>query len=101
MIVTDDSSIHLGIMAAGTRSRSIVTPDGTSVAAPQITREFADRLAAGAKQSGRAIVKALAIEQERQRPPVPPPPSAARGGWGRIVLRRNTSRVGSNRIVGK
>ena len=101
VIVTDNSSIHLGIMAAGTRSRSIVTPDGTSVAAPQITREFADRLAAGAKQSGRAIVKALAIEQERQRPPVPPPPSAARGGWGRIVLRRNTSRVGSNRIVGK
>jgi hypothetical protein len=78
-----------------------VALDGTSVAAPQITRELADQLAAGAKQSGREIVKALAIEQERQRPPMPPPPSESRGGAGRIVLRRNTSRVGNNRIVGK
>jgi hypothetical protein len=41
MAVSDDSIIHLGILAAGTRSGSVVVMSGTSVAAPQVTREVA------------------------------------------------------------
>jgi hypothetical protein len=98
VVVSDDSSIHQGILAAGTRSRSVVAPNGTSVAAPQITREIADRIAQGDCRSGQEIVRALALDQERLRPATPPPPDRARGGWGRIVLPRNTSRVGNKRI---
>jgi len=98
VVVSDDSSIHQGILAAGTRSRSMVTANGTSVAAPQITREIADRFAQGDCRSGQEIVKALALDQERLRPATPPPPDKARGGWGRIVLPRNTSLVGSKRM---
>jgi hypothetical protein len=98
VVVSDDSSIHQGILAAGTRSRSMVAPNGTSVAAPQITRELADRFAQGDCRSGQEIVRALALDQERQRPATPPPPDRARGGWGRIVLPRNASRVGNKRI---
>jgi hypothetical protein len=94
VVVSDDSSIHQGIFAAGTHSRSMVTPNGTSVAAPQITREIADRLADGDCRGGQEIVKALAIDQERPRPPKP---NESRGGWGRIVLPRNSSRVGGKR----
>jgi len=35
------------MLAAGTRSRSVVAVNGTSVAAPQVTRWIADRMAAG------------------------------------------------------
>ena len=76
----------------------MVAPNGTSVAAPQITREIADRFAQGDCRSGQEIVKALALEQERLRPATSPPADKARGGWGRIVLPRNTSGVGNKRI---
>jgi len=77
----------------------MVFPNGTSVAAPQIARFIADRLAQGDRRNGREIVKALALEQERDRPAMPPRASKSRGGWGRIVLPRNTSRIGGRRIV--
>jgi hypothetical protein len=99
VIASDDSSVHVGILAAATRSRSVVTPNGTSVAAPQVTRAIADRLASGDRRVGRAIIKTLANEQEGLRPPTPPQPSAARGGAGRIVLPRSGSRVAEKRIV--
>src|SRR5207244_7017110 len=51
VLVTDDSSVHQGIFSAGTRSRSIVALNGTSVAAPQITRRLDCRVAAGACRS--------------------------------------------------
>jgi hypothetical protein len=98
-VVTDDSSIHRGIFAAGTRSRSIVAVNGTSVAAPQVTRYLADCLAAGDRRSGREVVTALAKLQESRRPPLPSRPSEERAGSGRIVLPRNGSRVGNRRIL--
>ncbi|WP_424933243.1 S8 family serine peptidase [Amaricoccus macauensis] len=42
---SDDSRVHLGILAAGSHSGSTVSLSGTSVAAPQLTRWVADLLA--------------------------------------------------------
>ena len=38
---SDESYVHQGILAAGTRSGSVVVMNGTSVAAPQIARQIA------------------------------------------------------------
>lgn len=43
--VSDDSEVLDGILAAGSRSGSTVAMNGTSVAAPQVTRWLADELA--------------------------------------------------------
>ncbi|HKQ27963.1 MAG TPA: hypothetical protein VJT77_05140, partial [Burkholderiales bacterium] len=45
--VSDDSSIYNGLLGSGTRSGSIVAINGTSVAAPQITRWLVEQMAAG------------------------------------------------------
>jgi hypothetical protein len=45
MAVGDDSTYCGGVLAAGTRSGSVVAMRGTSVAAPQITRLIADEMA--------------------------------------------------------
>jgi hypothetical protein len=59
MAVSEDSFVHAGVLAAGSRSGSVVAFGGTSVAAPQVARRVADLLAAG--QAGdRAEVQALA-----------------------------------------
>ena len=42
--VSDESRVLRGVLAAGTRSGSVVALDGTSVAAPQATRDIADAL---------------------------------------------------------
>lgn len=47
MTVSDDSRVHAGVLAAGSRSGSVVAMSGTSVAAPQVARAVADNLAAG------------------------------------------------------
>jgi hypothetical protein len=80
-LVSDDSEVHSGVLAAGSRSGSVVAMRGTSVAAPQLTRWIADELAAG-RPADRAAVKAFAILADATLPPPPPPPE--RGGWGRI-----------------
>jgi hypothetical protein len=51
---SDDSLVHLGLRAAGTRSGSVATMNGTSVAAPQVTRWIADQLAEGLAKGGPA-----------------------------------------------
>ncbi len=56
---SDDSLVHAGVLAAGTRSNSVAAIDGTSVAAPQIARRVADLLAAG-RPGGATEVRALA-----------------------------------------
>jgi len=53
---SDDSLVHLGLRAAGTRSGSVATMNGTSVAAPQVTRWIADQLAEGPDKGGAASV---------------------------------------------
>jgi hypothetical protein len=79
---SDDSLVHAGFIAAGSRSGSRVALSGTSMAAPMITRWIADRLAQGAA-SGRQAVKVLAIDGEPPHSDAPPV-SPRRAGWGRI-----------------
>jgi Subtilase family len=57
--VSDDSAVRAGTLAAGTRSGSIAAMNGTSVAAPLITRWIASEFAAG-RAGDRTAVKALA-----------------------------------------
>ncbi len=42
--VSDDSLVHSGVLAAGTRSGSVVAMNGTSVAAPEEAKQIADQL---------------------------------------------------------
>jgi len=83
LAVSDDSRVHSGVLAAGSRSGSTVAISGTSVACPQITRWCADQLATGAP-SDRAAIKQLALAAEGLLPAAAPPLPPGRGGWGRI-----------------
>lgn len=79
MAVSDDSVVHRGRLAAGTRSGSTVTLDGTSVAAPQITRWIAENVA-GTDLPDRSKVESDADPFAGQ--PLPDP----RRGYGRIEM---------------
>jgi hypothetical protein len=83
LLVSDDSKVHAGVIAAGARSGSFVAISGTSVAAPQIARWVANEIAAG--RPGRrddAIAEAELEEASIPKPPAPPLPPE-RGGHGR------------------
>jgi hypothetical protein len=87
LVHSEDSKVHAGVLAAGARSGSAVAMRGTSVAAPQLTRWIADRLAENGA-SGRAAVIDLAVSQEGGLPapqavPLPDGPPLSRSGWGR------------------
>lgn len=79
MAVSDDSVVHRGRLAAGTRSGSTTALDGTSVAAPQITRWIAEKVV-GTNLPGRLEVEAGADPFAEQ--PLPDP----RRGYGRIEM---------------
>jgi hypothetical protein len=79
--VGDDSRVHGGVLAAGTRSGSVVAMDGTSVAAPRITRWISGELAAG-RSGNRSAVMNLASAEEGGASPGP----LERMGAGRIRL---------------
>jgi hypothetical protein len=83
-LVSDDSKVHEGVIAAGSRSGSLVAINGTSVAAPQLTRWVANQLAAG-NPGDRNAVKAQAIVDESGLPATKPPFRPERGGWGRML----------------
>lgn len=86
LLVSDDSSVHAGVLAAGARSGSVVAMTGTSVAAPQLARWVADELAAGRPGDRDAVIAAaMAAEAALPAPPVLPLPPLPedRGGWGR------------------
>jgi hypothetical protein len=51
--ISDDSLVHDGVLAAGTRSGSVIAMNGTSVAAPEATNEIADELAGGPPKAPR------------------------------------------------
>ena len=81
---SDDSRVHAGVLAAGTRSNSVFAMAGTSVAAPQVARLVADNLAVSGL-GDRAMVRIRAAADEGSYglgAPAPPPPE--RGGAGRI-----------------
>jgi hypothetical protein len=82
-----------GVLATGTRSHSTVAINGTSVAAPQVTRRLAELMAAGGSGDRfQAIIEAIAQEISRVAsippliPPLEPVPNVMRGGAGRIEL---------------
>jgi hypothetical protein len=81
-LASEDSKVHVGVLAAGTRSGSTVAMGGTSVAAPQIARWIADEFAAGRPGD----VEALAASQEPFPPNDPRRPPRIRYGAGRIEL---------------
>lgn len=91
MAVSEDSWAHQGVLAAGSRSGSCVAMYGTSVAAPQITRWIAERMAAGQPFDRNAVFQfaqggvAPGYATEANPPPSarPQAPVARRGG-GRI-----------------
>lgn len=84
--VSDDSAGFTGVLGAGTRSGSVVTLQGTSVAAPQIARWVAQQLGKGLP-GGRSAVRNLATTQEANLPAgSTAPPPISRGGAGRIRL---------------
>jgi hypothetical protein len=84
LAASDDSIVHSGVLAAGTRSGSVVALTGTSVAAPQITRMVACLLAEG-KPADRDAIRAIAESEERRTcEHRPPRPCEERGGAGRI-----------------
>jgi hypothetical protein len=78
--VSDDSPALHGVLAAGTRTGSMCAMNGSSVAAPQITRLIAELMTAGIA-SDRMAVQGIA----KLADPVPPLPPE-RGGAGRIPM---------------
>jgi hypothetical protein len=83
MCASEDSRVHRGILAAGSRSGSVVAMGGTSIAAPRATRRIAKWLSEG-KEGDRDRIQQKARDSETpQRPPKPP---AERSGAGRIPL---------------
>ncbi|MBB4040389.1 hypothetical protein GGR34_002042 [Microvirga flocculans] len=86
LAISDNSRVHRGVLAAGTRSGSVVAIGGTSVAAPQVARWCASQLASG-NAGNRASVQALAAQDEAGLPAgTPAVPSPQRGGSGRLRL---------------
>jgi hypothetical protein len=85
--VGEDSKVHRGILAAGSRSGSVVAMGGTSVTAPQITRWIADQLAQRFT-GNRGDLHRYAAAQEPYPAPAPSTPHLPdpRYGAGRIVL---------------
>ena len=108
LAVSEDSPAQYGILAAGTRSGSVCAMDGSSVAAPQMTRWIAKQMATGATKPIWKAVDAMAAAEEANPPPVgtlpgqKPPLPVEREGYGRVAFppivhaknaaRRNTPR---------
>jgi len=86
--VSEDSTVHSGILAAGSRSGSVVAMGGTSATAPQISRWIGEQLAGNPHGADQDAVKQKATDEElayeTANPPVPARPPRERGGCGRI-----------------
>ena len=74
--VSDDSPVRRGILAAGSRSGSRVSLDGTSVATPQAARLLVEEIPA----KDRGTKARAAIRKASGRPSVAPSPSQVGGG---------------------
>jgi hypothetical protein len=82
-LVSEDTSVHQGVLAAGTRSGVCLPMGGTSVAAPRLARWVADQLAQSG-QGGHDDVANQAKQEEAKLPKALPPAAPHRAGWGRI-----------------
>lgn len=88
LAVSDDGHALRGLLAAGPRSGAVLAADGTSVAAPQITRMIADMISAGAIGRGVTVhrtIRRIARRRDALGRFPTPKPSVARGE-GRINL---------------
>jgi hypothetical protein len=83
LTVSDDSIVQSGVLAAGTRSGSVIAMNGTSVAAPLITRWIAGEFAAGRRGNRRSVWK---LAHDKEAALSAPKPSPERGGAGRAPL---------------
>lgn len=110
LAVSDRSHVLPGVLAAGTRSGSVVAMNGTSAAAPQVARLIANEIADAARRNeqpanGRRLVKKIAEEHEtelaeQRQGHVSPRSTCERGGAGRIIrFGRDTMRGMSTREV--
>jgi hypothetical protein len=90
MCTSEDSKVHRGMLAAGSRSGSVVAVGGTSLAVPRATRWIAKRIALGWHMpwpGGREVIKQRAIGDETPGRPGRRP-TKERGGAGRIEFDR-------------
>jgi hypothetical protein len=86
MAISDDSVVCEGVLAAGTRSNAVFPMNGTSVAAPQITRWIAGKMLAGTKQVAEGV----------KAPGHGHPLTAVERGASRINCRRLACRGGNH-----
>jgi len=88
--VSDDSIVRHGLLTTGTRSNSVVAMDGTSVAAPQITRWIAADMSAS-NAGDRARVATILTNAPGGAPPLTPPQGVKRFESPAVVPRRRPS----------
>jgi hypothetical protein len=97
LAVSDESVVRRGVLAAGTRSGSMVTLNGTSVAAPQVARHIAGELAkrrlndpANRRKFNFGDEGADRLERPEAVVPAPghPAPKGERVGVGRLETKR-------------
>jgi hypothetical protein len=88
VLSSEDSPFHQGVLAAASRSGAVVAMNGTSVAAPRITRWLARKRARGDLLTrGCDLVRARAQADEAAgHPPPNPTLDPSRAGAGRVDL---------------
>jgi hypothetical protein len=91
LVVSDDSRVHTGLLAAGTRGGSVVALSGTSMACARLTRWCVEQLAGGAFPD-RAAVATFAQAGETALPSDKPELPPDRRGSGRVVFSEVTPR---------
>ncbi|MEO1276310.1 MAG: S8 family serine peptidase [Pseudomonadota bacterium] len=91
--VSDDSRVHTGVLSAAVLSGGKAALNGTSVAAPQITKWLAERMAAGEPGTrDTAKAKAETCETSGIFEGRAPQPDVFRSGAGRIELHPQSGR---------
>lgn len=100
LTVSDDSLVHGGVLAAGSRSGAVVSQNGTSVAAPQAARWLADRIhekPPGYTNGRMMLLEKARLEEDALPDEAPRRPKSSRGGAGRIrSLERRDRGIGDN-----
>ena len=89
----DDGVSTQGVLAAGTRSGARVAMRGTSVAAPQATRYYADQFAAGNVPGQAAPGSLVPVSTKGIPPKVPPADAVLVAGDGLMLLQPPVDRI--------
>lgn len=98
LTVSDDSLVHGGVLAAGSRSGAVVAQNGTSVAAPQAARWLADQIykkPPGYTNGRTMLLEKARLDEDALPDDAPRRPKSSRGGAGRVYsLERRNRGVG-------